>query len=209
MADKLSEWIKEGLSKGYSIDELRKKLSEKGYSRKEIEKALEKRNMVIFIIPILIILLLIFGAIYYFSYNKDICKGLLENSSKDECYCGLAEKNSAYLEKISADFKNICSDRIAAKKSQCENAMNKDACYLYAATVLAKDASLCEKIKYAENKNNCIAISANNVSLCIGTERDSCIFRIALEINDYSICAEIEDMGLREACTSVGGIPKY
>jgi hypothetical protein len=207
--EKISEWIREGLKKGYTTAELRKKLIEKGYSEKQIDNALEKRKIVVLIIPIIIILLLICGAVYYFGYNKDVCKGLTEKSSKDECYCSLAEKNPSYLEKISAEFRNICSDRIAAKKSQCENAIDKDACYIYEATIVAKDASICEKIKYAENKNNCLAISTNNASLCLGEGRDGCIFRIASQINDYSLCAEIEDMGLKEECTSVGGIPKY
>jgi len=206
---KISEWIREGLKKGYTKAELRAKLKEKGYSERQIDNALEKRRIFVIIIPIIIILLLICGAVYYFSYNKDTCKGLTEKYSKDECYCGLAEKNSAYLEKISVEFKDICSDRIAAKKSQCENAVDKDTCYIYEATVVAKDASICEKIKYAENKNNCLGISTNNASLCLGEGRDGCIFRIASQINDYSLCAEIEDMGLKEECISVGGIPKY
>jgi len=63
----ISDWIKEGLKKGYSINDLKTKLSEKGYSRKEIDEAIGKRKTskaIIIIFGIFILILL-----SYFIYN--------------------------------------------------------------------------------------------------------------------------------------------
>ena len=71
--EKISEWIREGLKKGYTTAELRKKLIEKGYSKKEIEKYFDKRtNLIYALIAVGIIIILIFGIIRFYPQIKEL-----------------------------------------------------------------------------------------------------------------------------------------
>jgi hypothetical protein len=180
MADKLSEWIKEGLSKGYSIDELRKKLSEKGYSRKEIDKALEKKRfpwaITLVIISIIILSISLNSSRLIFPAEKNETKQACIDYYNWECTSYFAKSiesckgNETCIQlynlrqALISNDTGIC-DKMEIRKDYCRNLINKD----------SKD---CEFIG-EELKEECIALHSRDAEKCMAIEdpraRGSCL----------------------------------
>ena len=141
MADrKLSEWIKEGMKKGYSIDELKEKALGLGYSEAEISKALRKRPKTALIAIILILagIFLYFAYTLYFgqtSYSKCIFLGRGDDACLQEAIqIKIMQCQRAY--NMSAQE---CSDSVYADLS---NALNKTSYCVFIVSESIKESCL-------------------------------------------------------------------
>lgn len=132
--ERISEWIKEGLKRGYSETKLKEMLIKKGFSKDEIEKGLRNpANKTLIIIIATIIIVAIIIAVYAFhpkislstsnppeDFLRDCMTAFPDNpGARDMCsdiyYSRLAinENNTKYCEKIKDSGKQaLCLRRI-------------------------------------------------------------------------------------------------
>ena len=159
----LESWIKDGLKKGYSIDELRKKALEK-YPEKTVNDTIKKisgKSKFVWIIAVVVLAGLIFAAYYLF-----IIKSLQSAPSEEQIQTCIAE----YPEAPAGYARAFCLDRFYSEKAlntsnskYCEKIIEeslRQRCFdiaYYSLAVSQQKKEICEKITDSLGKEECIS----------------------------------------------------
>lgn len=225
--ERISDWITEGLKKGYTKEQLKKKLIEKGYSEDEIDKAVSKpgKNIIIISVVVIVVIAAIFAYLQiknagplaslqkeFEECNKTIdlqCMALSEEGS------GLLENYSSiyYLGKAARTNDTIWCDKITDKgpREFCIAYLNDNASYCNNADIsecivlisAKKNSSLCESIVSNYLRHSCLALSTQNYDYCKSTN-EACYAVFAgkyfLKFNDDKYCEGIKDSRYKTCC---------
>ena len=150
--NQLSEWFRQGLDKGYSLEDLRKKALER-YPEKEVNDAVgkikgkPKPKLGIFLLIAAIIIAIVAGYLFsgkYFVKEKiEIC--LKETSGRLTEFCNALE---------TGDYSLLIADCMQYNPGYDEGAC-LDLVYQDIA-LLTNDNSYCKKIKTDFGKQNCL-----------------------------------------------------
>jgi hypothetical protein len=103
--ERISDWIKEGMKKGYSESKLEEMLIKKGFSKDEIEKGLENpANKTLIIIIAAVILVIIIFVVYYFAIKTPLTSSIPPEQKTFVQDCMSAYPNNAGAEGICRDI---------------------------------------------------------------------------------------------------------
>ena len=149
----LENWLKEGLKKGYSVDELKSKALEKGYSERQVNNAVKKikakpkPKLEVFLLIAVFIIAVVAGYLlsgkYFVKEKIEIC--LKETSGRLTVFCNALE---------TGDYSLLIADCMQYNPGYDEEAC-LDLVYQDLA-LLANDNSYCKKIKTDLGKQNCL-----------------------------------------------------
>lgn len=174
--DSISKWIDEGLKKGYSKEELRKKLSEKGYSKEDIDNCLRNYGIKK-IIPAAIIAVIIIASIFLYFQLKPSQK-----SEQEKCI-----------------EQNIQSCNAILGVNKCGN--NQDCLHLYyiGKAIRENDTKECDRITNEILKNLCKNYVNEDTASCTGEFSEQCITLISSRKN-AELCKNLSDSLMKGIC---------
>jgi hypothetical protein len=208
---KVSEWVREGLKKGYSKERLRQELLKKGYSGKDTENALKektRKNILLIIVPILVILVITALVTSGFIQNqkqikqiKDelnecnnslagVCKAIFQQTSDKELsvysYGGQAvrENNISLCNKTGDEY--FCRAYILNNLSFC-NELSPSICNYENSTLCEKERAKAREdckvfIKSRTNSSECLKLSSPLKEICL-----------AFSTNNIELCSQVAD----------------
>jgi hypothetical protein len=180
--ERISDWINECMKKGYTKEQLKKKLIEKGYSEEDINRALPKPGKKVIIISAVVVLVVIAAIFAYLQIIKASPLAPLQKEL-EEC------KQNAILP---------C---IALTEEGKDIAQYSDIYYLGKA-VRTNDISWCDKINYTSGIGLCKAYVNQDLSYCdkINTSsKQQCIIQISSKGN----CNILNDTYSKDSCLAL------
>jgi len=191
---KLAEWLKEGLKKGYSREQLKQEALKKGFSREEIEKALKEikkeksKRKIVWLILIVLALAVVVCILFFYLQPKDLrykcvkremslCKALLTD---DGNYC---KKINSTLEKLNFSERDYAFCNYF---------------YYLGKAFRTNDFNLCDNINMTYRNAICKAVSKKDAAFCNNIEdKETCKnFISAIINNDCSSLNEPQPKGL-------------
>jgi hypothetical protein len=227
--ERISDWIKEGLKKGYTKEQLKKKLIEKGYSENEINKAVSKpgKNIIIISVVVIVVIAAIFAYIRITKAgplallqkeleecrkdNIETCLAFTSqgNAAKfhDSYYLGKAarENNISICNYLSTNYSiEFCRDYINENLGQCDklNGSSYKKCALLMSS--RKNISLCNDINEVSSKGICFALATQDSSYCAKAADDKCYFgyygKAYISTSDEEYCGKIDNPEYKGCC---------
>ena len=225
----VSEWVREGLKKGYSKEQLRQELLKKGYSGKDTDKALGKKSAKKIIFIALIILIIIASVIVYLQINKkvydltplqkelegckktanEICLSFTEDGNETGEYAPFYY----FGEAVRTNDTSLC-DKMGIASVVCKAYLNNDLSYCNKSsedyqdciTIISskKDSSLCYNLKQIYQRGICLAQSTQNSSYCKPASDEKCYAeyygKAYLLTGDSRHCEKITDNAYKKCC---------
>jgi len=174
----ISDWVKEGLKKGYSKEQLKEMLKKKGYSEKEIEKALRKKNLILKIGIASIIIIVLISAYFLISYLD------LRKSLKEEALAGNENCISTRMHQ--------CLALITNNETWCGNDYQCNYFYILGKSARENNNAICDRMADNVEKMFCKAIVAKDSGICNeleGKEKEECMILFS---RDESSCNKLE-----------------
>jgi len=198
---KILAWLKEGLDKGYSEEQMESQLLKKGFSQEEVEKALKdikkekikpKRKTKIVIFVIVIIALLIIVSFFLLKRPSE------EEKLRQACIKAQTGLCLALL----TDDENWCEKEISKGIIVKDDSNNCNSRYYTGKAFRANDISLCSKMNDSDDVIFCKAISTKNNDLCRDMKNNESMkicnsIVLSIKSND---CDKLDEPQLKGLC---------